>query len=164
MKTKNLVLIAVLMALVTATTMFAMPLPSGRGYLNLGDGLVMSFATILPLGAGMLVGGLGSALSDLLLGYAIYAPGTLVIKAVEALIVYFIYKHSSKTIRSFLPFILGASWMIVMYSVYEFLVITGNINSIPIAFVGNLPQAIGSIILAIILTPVFDRLKKYIMK
>lgn len=164
MKTKHIVLTGVLMALVCVATMIlSMPLPTDRGYLNLGDSLVMSFATVLPAPLGMLVGGLGSALADVLMPNAlIYAPGTFVIKALEAGIVYITYKKLPKPLKSFLPFILGGLFMISMYSLYEYLIITGNIKSIPLTFVANLPQGIASAIIAGAITPALQRIKKYI--
>ena len=68
-----------------ATMMIQIPIPATNGYINLGDGAVLLGAFMLGPVYGALAGGLGSALADLLLGYASYAPGTFLIKAVMAL-------------------------------------------------------------------------------
>lgn len=84
--TKQLTTIAMFVALVTvATVVIAIPAPAG-GFLNVGDTVVLIAAACLgPIG-GMVAGGLGSCIADLILGYGMYAPFTLVIKGLEGLI------------------------------------------------------------------------------
>lgn len=75
-------------ALVALATMSVqIPVPQTRGYINLGDTLVFVFAILFGARIGALAGGAGSALADLLTGYAHWAPFTLVIKGVEGLLV-----------------------------------------------------------------------------
>ncbi|MCC6040117.1 MAG: ECF transporter S component [Thermofilum sp.] len=70
------------------TTLFTVVLtvyiPETRGYFNLGEAGVYLSAVVLPPPWAALAAGLGSALADVILGYYIYAPATLVIKAAEA--------------------------------------------------------------------------------
>ncbi|MBQ8428244.1 MAG: ECF transporter S component [Clostridia bacterium] len=88
--TKKLVLTALLMALTAVSTMFIrVPLP--LGYVNLGDAFVLLSVFILGPIYGTIAAGVGSALADLL-GYIIYAPGTLIIKTAMALVAYLFYK------------------------------------------------------------------------
>lgn len=84
--TKQLTTIAMFTALVTvATVVIAIPAPAG-GFLNVGDTVVLIAADCLgPIG-GMTAGGLGSCIADLILGYGMYAPFTLIIKGLEGLI------------------------------------------------------------------------------
>lgn len=84
--TKQLTTVAMFTALVTvATIVIAIPAPAG-GFLNVGDTVVLIAAACLgPIG-GMIAGGLGSCFADLILGYVMYAPFTLVIKGLEGLI------------------------------------------------------------------------------
>lgn len=86
MVTKQLTTVAMFTALVTvATIVIAIPAPAG-GFLNVGDTVVLIAAACLgPIG-GMMAGGLGSCFADLILGYVMYAPFTLVIKGLEGLI------------------------------------------------------------------------------
>lgn len=82
----RLVLAAVFAALTcVATMMIHIPMPATNGYINLGDGMVLLSAFLLGPVYGMAAGGLGSMLADVLLGYASYAPGTLIIKGLMAL-------------------------------------------------------------------------------
>lgn len=84
--TKQLTTIAMFVALVTvATVVIAIPAPAG-GFLNVGDTAVLIAAACLgPIG-GMVAGGLGSCIADLILSYGMYAPFTLVIKGLEGFI------------------------------------------------------------------------------
>lgn len=61
------------------------PIPLGHGYANFGDALVLLSGFLLGPWCGMLASGLGSMLADLFLGYALYAPATLLIKGAMAL-------------------------------------------------------------------------------
>ena len=88
--TKKLVLTALLMALTVVATMFIrIPLP--MGYVNLGDAFVLLSVFMLGPIYGTIAAGVGSTLADLL-GYPTYAPGTLIIKTVMALVAFVIYK------------------------------------------------------------------------
>lgn len=75
-KTKNLTLIAaaaVLAALTCVATMVVqIPMPLTKGYVNLGDVLVLTSAWILGSPWGIAAAGIGSAMADLLTGYAYY--------------------------------------------------------------------------------------------
>lgn len=79
--TKKLVYTALMIALVTVGTMFIrVPSPRSGGYLNLGDAFIHLSSFIFGPYVGMLAGGLGSALADVIGGYSHYAIFTLIIK------------------------------------------------------------------------------------
>lgn len=91
-KTKLLVSTALFAALGCAATMAVkVPSPTG-GYMNLGDTVVLLGAYFLGPVYGAAAGGLGPALADLLGGYPMYVPGTLVIKAVMAALAGLVYR------------------------------------------------------------------------
>ena len=74
----------VLAAAVFLLTAFVrIPLPAG--YLNLGDVGVFLAALLLPAGYAALCAGVGSALADLI-GFPLYAPVTLAVKGLTALV------------------------------------------------------------------------------
>jgi len=66
-----------------ATIVIQVYQPATGGYFNIGESMIyLAALTSTPLVAGI-AGGVGAALADLSTGYAIFAPGTLVIKFIE---------------------------------------------------------------------------------
>lgn len=84
-------------ALVYATTIaIQVYQPATGGYFNLGESMIYLAAMISsPLVAG-LAGGIGASLADLSTGYAIFAPGTLVIKFIEGVTAGFLVQKLRK--------------------------------------------------------------------
>ncbi|MSS62679.1 ECF transporter S component [Velocimicrobium porci] len=91
-KKTSLLVITALMAALTCIATMVITIPSPmNGYIHLGDGLVLLSGILLgPIYGGM-AAGVGSMLSDLLLGYPHYALPTLVIKAFAAIVGGIIY-------------------------------------------------------------------------
>ena len=86
--TKKIVIAAMLAALTCVATMI-IKIPSPfKGYLNLGDCVVLFAGWMLTPGYGFLAAGLGSAMADIFSGYMMYAPATFVIKGLMAVIAY----------------------------------------------------------------------------
>ena len=116
-KLLRLVMTGVLMALACVATMvIQIPSPT-HGYMNLGDCVVLLSGCLLGPVYGAVAGGVGSALADLLSGYAVYVPGTLVIKAVMAALAGTRCRRS----RKLLPVgaVLAELVMIVGYWLYD---------------------------------------------
>ncbi len=92
----KITLAAVFTALVCVSTMLIqIPMPLTNGYINLGDGFVLAAAWTIGAPWGVVAAGLGSALADLISGYAHYVPATFIIKslmAIAALIVPMMFK------------------------------------------------------------------------
>ncbi|SHJ71320.1 Uncharacterized membrane protein [Anaerobranca californiensis DSM 14826] len=85
-KEKKLVIYSFLVALVAFVTAYV-SFPIAFGYINLGDAIIFSSALVFGPFAGMIAGAVGSALADIILGYAQWAPFTFVIKGLEGYIV-----------------------------------------------------------------------------
>ena len=69
------------------TVVFSLYIPETKGYFNIGEtGVYIAAITGGPI-VGGIAGGIGSALSDVALGYTYYAPVTLVVKGVEGILV-----------------------------------------------------------------------------
>ena len=66
-----------------ATVIINIYVPATRGYFNLGETMIYLVALLFDPLTAAFAGGVGSALADVVLGYTIYAPATLVIKAAE---------------------------------------------------------------------------------
>ena len=86
--TVKITVTAVFTALVCISTMmFSIYVPATRGYFNIGEAMVYTAALLFGPVVGAIAGGVGSALADAALGYWIYVPATLLIKACEGAIV-----------------------------------------------------------------------------
>lgn len=80
------------------TVVIAIPLPNG--YFNVGDVFVLLSAWCLGPLYGSLAAGLGSALADIISGFAIYAPATLFIKALDGFVAYMVYSFLKKFLKN----------------------------------------------------------------
>ncbi len=84
---KQVALGGLMAACVTAATLLSIPLPGFRLYFNMGEGIIYTIALTKGPFYGAAAGGLGASLADLILGYPLWAPFTLIIKAAEGFIV-----------------------------------------------------------------------------
>ena len=95
-QTRMLVMAGLFAALgCVATMVLQVPSPTG-GYMNLGDTVVILGAYLLGPVYGAIAGGVGPALADLLSGYGVYVPATLVIKALMGLTAALLYQALGK--------------------------------------------------------------------
>ena len=119
-----LALVALLIALTTVFTLLVRVPTPARGYVNLSD-VAITFAS-LAFGpwVGMIAGGVGAALADLLGGFAPFAPLSLVAHGLEGLIIGLVggRRHSIPTML--LAWLLGALVMAGCYLVGEGLFLT----------------------------------------
>ena len=95
-KIRKLVLSALMAALCTVMTMVIQVPSPMQGYVNLGDCAVPISAWMLGPLYGGAAAGIGSALADLLSGYAHYVPGTFAIKLVMAVAAALIFRAATK--------------------------------------------------------------------
>lgn len=117
--TRKLAIAGLLSAIIVLlTAVVSIPLPGGHGYINLGDAGVLTAAFVLGGGWGAIAGGVASALADMFLGYTIYAPATLVIKAGCALLAAFLLRKM-KPKHAVLAFLPAALLVPVGYFLYE---------------------------------------------
>lgn len=96
-KTFELVLTGLLTALIlTGTMMIRIPVSFTNGYVHLGDAFI--YLAVLAVGKkkGAFAAGCGSALADLLSGYAHYVPWTFVIKALMAFVMGVVIDYMKK--------------------------------------------------------------------
>lgn len=140
-KAKLLVMTGLLAALTCVATMVLMvPSPTG-GYINLGDTVVLLGAYLLGPVYGAIAGGIGAMLADLLSGYAVYAPATLVIKAAMALLAGWLYRGLRKKIGGvLLTGLAGELPMVLGYWLYDALLV-GSLSGSALGVPANLVQA-----------------------
>ncbi|NLK21019.1 MAG: ECF transporter S component [Epulopiscium sp.] len=99
MTTRKLTITALTVALVTVVTMaISIPISGTQGYLNFGDIMIFASAFLFGPQVGIIAGGIGSALADLLGGFPAWIPITLVAKGLEGYIAGKVcYNAKSKT-------------------------------------------------------------------
>ena len=140
-KVKMLVLTALFIALgYVATTVLMVPSPTG-GYMNLGDTVVLLGAYLLGPVYGAIAGGVGPALADLLGGYGIYVPATLVIKALMGLTAALLYRALQK--KDWVLLVCGVAAeaiMVVGYCLFDGF-LAGNLAAGLAGIPSNLMQA-----------------------
>lgn len=99
------------------TYLIKLPVPATGGYVHPGDGAIFLAALLLgPYAA--LIGGVGSALADLLGGYFIYIPATFAIKAAMGGIAG-VLARQGKPLRNALAFALAECVMVAGYFIFE---------------------------------------------
>ena len=82
--TKRLCLTGLFTAIVFVCTAY-LHIPSHTGYTHIGDAFVYLAGALLPWPYAMAAGAVGAALADMLGGYAMWAPASILIKALTAL-------------------------------------------------------------------------------
>lgn len=96
-KMMNIVMTGLMMCLVMVATMFIkIPVPFTQGYVHLGDSMIFLAVLVLGTRNGCIAAGFGSALGDIVGGYAFWAPWTLAIKLLMALIMGLFVEHVDK--------------------------------------------------------------------
>jgi uncharacterized membrane protein len=147
-------------SIVLLTTLVSIPMPSGFGYINLGDVGVLLAGMLLGGGWGALCAGAASALSDVLLGWGIYAPATFVIKGAVALVAGLLFAKTEKKIR-FAALFLAALIVPLGYFLYETVLytFTGAIVNVALNTVQGMIGAVVATILGVMLlkTNLFTR-------
>ena len=156
-KTKKLTTCAIFASIICVVTTFvAVPAPA-IGNINLGDIFILCAAWLLgPLGA--VAAGLGACLADLFSGYAIYAPATLVIKALMALACYYLFIALERIIKQqllarLLSALVAEAVMVLGYFIYESFIygVSAAFASVPFNLIqGTVCLTIGTICCALL--------------
>ena len=157
--TRKIVMSAMFAALVCiATMMIRIPSPL-KGYLNLGDGIVLLAGWMLPPFYGFLAAGAGSALADLFSGYVVYAPATFIIKGLMALVAYYgfqLFRNIIGTQPSRIVAGIAAEFVMVLgYFVFEGF-LYGFVPSI-VNIPANSVQGLAGLILGCALIKMFEK-------
>ena len=142
MKSKSIAVYALMSALVmVATFAIRIPMVATDGYLNLGDGIILFCGVAFGPIPGLIVGGIGSALADMIAGYAHWILPTFLIKGAEGalagLLFHFLRKGSKNrflyagiaTVPSAVLMVVGyffASWIMKGSAAVAFTSVPGN--------------------------------------
>ena len=146
---------AIFTALVYVVTAY-LHIPTYNGYVHIGDGFIFIAACLLPTPYAMFVGASGAMLADLLTGFAVWAPGSLIIKALTAML---FTSKAGKIItrRNVLMLIPATAICAGGYYLYEVL-ITGSFLASLAGIPGSLLQSVASGIVFVSLGLTMDRM------
>lgn len=158
-KTQKIVIAAMLAALTCIATMI-IKIPSPlKGYLNLGDCVVLLSGWLLSPLYGFLAAGLGSGLADLISGYGVYVPATFIIKGVMALAAYFGFRFLQNKITNvsarIVSGIVAELIMVFGYYVFEGLLYGFGVSLVNIP--ANAVQGVAGLIIGTILIKIFEK-------
>jgi len=137
---RSLVVSAILAALVIVSIFFIKIPMIGQGYVHIADSFILLGALLGPF-YGFLVGGVGALLADLLAGYAVYAPWSLIIHGLQGVFMALIIAKVADL--TWLKFFIGGLIVSVVtvvfgYAVVEYLLSGGQmalaLATIPINF------------------------------
>ena len=154
-KIKRMCLAGVFVAVVFVFTAY-LHFPSHTGYTHVGDAFIYLAACLLPLPYAAFVGAGGALLADCLTGYAIWAPGSVIIKTVTVLF----FSHRTKKLlsaKNLLALIPSGVLCAGGYYLYEAL-ITQNFIAPLAGIPGYITQSVLSSLLFIVLGLALDKL------
>jgi ECF transporter S component (folate family) len=183
LKNPRFLVAASLLAALTfiATTVIKIPTPT-FGYIHIGDGFVLLAGLLLGPVTGGLAAGIGSALSDILGGYASWAPATFIIKFLTAATASLLYsaatknkENKTKRLYLLLPAAAAELVMTLGYFFYNIIflslintgservalasAVTASVAEIPF----NLMQALFGIVILLLCYPILSRVSERYM-
>lgn len=133
--------------------------PTGIGYVNLGDAVIL-FASFILGPFAFFPAAIGSALGDLLAGYPQYIIPTFIIKGVMGLVSGYFSKKHGLTMR-IIGFIIAEIIMTVGYFLFEMLPIMYGVKAALASVPFNLLQGAVAVVLGLLLSIYVPKVKKF---
>lgn len=158
-KTQKIVIAAMLAALTCIATMI-IKIPSPlKGYLNLGDCVVLLSGWLLSPLYGFLAAGLGSGLADLISGYGVYVPATFIIKGVMAIAAYFGFRFLQNKVTNISARIVSGivAELIMVFGYYVFEGFLYGFGASLVNIPANAVQGVAGLIIGTILVKIFEK-------
>ncbi len=142
-------------AVVIATVVLRFPVPHSSLYgVNLGEAVIYITALLFGGFPAAIIGGVGSALADIIGGFPAWAPITFLVKGLEGLIVGYVYNKSGFK-KDIFAVSCGAAVMVIGYTIFAGLIY--GLGAVPVEFIGDIIQTAFSGIIAI---PIARTLRK----
>lgn len=119
------------------TVLIAIPIPGGNGYINLSDTFCILSVLILGPALGSFATGIGCLFADVILGYYIYIPATVILKILGIIAIHLIAGKNAKPLKSIIACCIYTVIVTAGYFIYEYFII--GINKLAVV---NLPYNI----------------------
>jgi uncharacterized membrane protein len=164
MKNLKIALSALTVVVALITLFVRIPLPS-RGYFNVGDvavvfsGLVLgSLSRKKPFLWGAAAGGVGSALADIIGGFGMFAPITLIAKGLEGGLC--ALAAGRKKINRWVFILMGGTCMVATYFIAEALMPNIGLQGAVSEILPNIIQAVGGILGGLLTFKAYENITK----
>lgn len=161
----SLVLQGLFIAIVCVMTMaIQVPVPLTNGYIHLGDSCILLIAVFFGRKYGVVAGGVGSMMADILSGYAHWAIPTLIIKSIMGYVAGSIAKYSKDdtkfiSLNTILATLATVIVMVVGYFIGGLILKGGAFAAVVESVFPNIIQGtLGSAIFFVV-GKVFDKIK-----
>ena len=144
---RTIALTGIMIAVVAAfTLLIRIPVAATGGYVNLSD--VAIFFTAFTFGpvAGLVAGGVGTGLADVVGGFPEFAWLSFIAHGLEGLLAGYIVRRGTGTGPMFLGWLLGAAAMVLGYFLGETLILTGIGPALAEAPFNTLQVIVGGIV------------------
>ena len=159
-QTKSLVLTALLTAIVTVMTFINIPLFGAQGGLiHLGYIALFPIAIIYGKQVGMIAGGVGMALFDILSGWSAWAPGTLIIVGVIGYVVGQLTERNKTYPVMALAMILGSLISITGYFFYNAFIMSFGVESALVSVAGDSLKVFASTVITLVIIKPLQQIK-----
>ncbi len=142
-----------------ATALLKIPMPLNGEYMHLGDGMIYLAADLLPLPYAVMAAAVGAAFADILGGAAMWAPATVIIKALMT--VFFsllIRRKNAKSLFLLAAFLAAGAVNVLGYFLAE--KIMYGVLTAGIVVVGNIAQSVAASLLFLLLRKPFQKIEE----
>ena len=154
-KLKKTALTAMFAAMITVATA-VLKVPVASGYVHLGDALVYLCASFLGAPYALIAAAIGAGLADVFGGYAMYAPASVIVKALTALLLVPNHKQSMLCSKRAAALTVPAGLVTVGGYFIADLIIAREYAIVDLP--GNLVQALSNAIVFIVLAAALDKI------
>lgn len=150
----HLAILASVLGLAVLATSIRVSAPEHPGYFHLGDAVIFSAALLFGPKTGFMVGAVGSALADLILGFPMWAPYSFVIKGSAGYVVG-VLSLPEEPRRDAIAIAGGALVIVSGYAVLTAFIV--GLRAVPIEVLGDLGQVLTGGLLAFFVISVLRR-------
>ena len=159
-QTKTLVLTALLTAIVTVMTFINIPLFGAQGGLiHLGYVALFPIAIIYGKQVGMIAGGVGMGLFDILSGWSAWAPGTLIIVGIIGYVVGQLTESNKSYLVLALAMIIGSLISITGYFFYNAFIMGFGVESALVSVAGDSLKVFASTAITLVIIKPLQQIK-----